>query len=47
MAEIIEREIKVSRQIFHKNKDYDYGVVRVIVPRKYIGRRAKVIVLIK
>lgn len=44
---LIEREMKVSRQIYRKGKRYDYGAIKVNVPKEYIGRRAKVIIVIK
>jgi len=44
---IIERKVTVSRRIDRKkNRVYIYGIVKVNVPKEFIGRKAHVIVLV-
>jgi len=52
LALVIEKEVKVNSEryrIRRKNGrvyEYEYGEVALTVPKEYVGRKAKVIVII-
>jgi len=48
MAQAFIREVKVGRHATKAaGKEYEYGVIRIVMPREYIGKTVKVIILVQ